>query len=521
MYYNTTTVGFFDAMGQKQVDYILNQTEMCTILCSSQYLPKIIDMKKVGLAGMVKNLVMMDDVPQEQIQAASEYNIQVYSMKDVILSGEKEQKVQYIEPAPEDYYIFSYTSGTTGDSKGVKLSHRNILVNSLATLDRLPANPGDTAISYLPMTHSFEQANLGAVLVKQLAMGFYQGDPLKLTEDCQMLKPVFFPSVPRLYNRIYGKLTSTFADATGCKKWLIDKAVNSKLHYLKQNGAVTHGCYDKLVFGKTAAVLGGQVRLMVTGSAPIDKTVLEFLKIAFCCPVLEGYGLTESSAGSCITDAADTVSGHVGGPTEYVKFRLKDLPEMDYRIDDKPYPRGECQMIGPSIFDGYFKRPDKTAECIDEEGWFSTGDVVVVYPNGALKIVDRSKNIFKLSQGEYIAPEKIENVFVLSPFVGMSLVYGNSLKNNVVAVVYPDPAAARAWAAKNGGESDFETICKDENFKKEVMADLIALATKNKLSSLEKPKDIFITSEEFTIENELLTPTFKLKRNVAAKVFEE
>ena len=179
---------------------------------------------------------------------------------------------------------------------------------------------------------------------------------------------------------------------------------------------------------------------MVTGSAPIDKAVLDFLKVAFCCPILEGYGLTESAAGSCITDPSDPHSGHVGGPTEYVKFRLKDLPEMDYRITDQPYPRGEVCMKGPSMFSGYFKRPDKTAECHDEEGWFHTGDVALVYPNGSIRIIDRSKNIFKLSQGEYIAPEKIENIFVLSHFVGQSFVYGDSLKNNVVAVVVPDVA---------------------------------------------------------------------------------
>ena len=228
---------------------------------------------------------------------------------------------------------------------------------------------------------------------------------------------------------------------------------------MAQNGSTKHGCYDKLIFSKAAALLGGNVRLMVTGSAPIDKAVLEFLKIAFCCPILEGYGLTESAAGSCITSEDDPMSGHVGGPTEYVKFRLKDLPEMDYRITDTPYPRGEVCMIGPSIFSGYYKRPDKTAECFDEEGWFQTGDVALVYPNGAVKIIDRSKNIFKLSQGEYIAPEKIENIFVLCPYVAQSFVYGNSLKNNVVAIVVPDKGAAIEWAKKNGGETNYETIC--------------------------------------------------------------
>lgn len=359
-----------------------------------------------------------------------------------------------------------------------------------------------------------------ASLVNKIATGFYQGDPLKLTEDCQVLKPAFFPSVPRLYNRIYGKITSTLEQAGSCKKWLIDKALATKQANLAATGATTHGCYDKLVFSKTAAILGGNVRKMVTGSAPIDKAVLEFLKVAFCCPVLEGYGLTESAAGSCITHPDDPLCGHVGGPTEYVKFRLKDLPEMDYRITDKPYPRGEVCMIGPSMFSGYYKREDKTQECHDEEGWFHTGDVGMVYPNGSVKIIDRSKNIFKLSQGEYIAPEKIENIFVLSHFVGQSFVYGDSLKNNVVAIVVPDAVFAKSWAEKKGVASDLASVCQNADFKKELFDDLLQLAGKNKLSSLEKPKDIHLHAQEFSVDNNILTPTFKLKRNVAAKEFE-
>ena len=157
--------------------------------------------------------------------------------------------------------------------------------------------------------------------------------------------------------------------------------------------------------------------MMVTGSAPIDKAVLDFIKVCFSCPVLEGYGLTETASAGCITDKADPVSGHVGGPLEGAKIRLKDLPEMQYLSTDKPYPRGEVCMKGPAIFGGYYKRPDKTAECFDSEGWFLSGDVGMVYPNGSVRIIDRSKNIFKLSQGEYIAPEKLENVFVLSKYI--------------------------------------------------------------------------------------------------------
>lgn len=252
--------------------------------------------------------------------------------------------------------------------------------------------------------------------------------------------------MPRLYNKIYGTIKARFAEATGCKKWLLDKGLASKTAAAEQ-AVYTSGCYDKLIFSKIKALLGGRVRCMVTGSAPIDVTVLDFLKITFCVPVLEGYGLTESSAGSCLTRMNDPIAGHVGGPIPSLRLRLKDVPEMSYFSTDKPYPRGELCMKGPSIFSGYYLRPDKTAEAFDKKGWFMTGDVVQVFENGSIKIIDRSKNIFKLSQGEYIAPEKLENIFVLSPFVEQSFVYGDSLKNCVVAIVVPDAKEREKFAA--------------------------------------------------------------------------
>ena len=197
-----------------------------------------------------------------------------------------------------------------------------------------------------------------------LRIGFYQGDPLKLIEDCAALKPAFFPSVPRLYNRIYGKLTAGIEAKPGAVRWLINKGLSAKMAALNRDGRVTHGCYDKL-FAKFRNLLGGKVKLMTTGSAPIDKKVLDFLKCCFSVPIIEGYGLTESATGGGTTDMKDPVTGHVGGPSEAVKIRLKDLPEMEYLSSDKPYPRGEICLTGPCIFKGYYKREDKTAEAFD------------------------------------------------------------------------------------------------------------------------------------------------------------
>jgi long-chain acyl-CoA synthetase len=173
-------------------------------------------------------------------------------------------------------------------------------------------------------------------------------------------------------------------------------------------------------------MLGGRVRLMITGSAPIDGTIISFLKVVFSCPFREGFGQTETSAPATLAKSEDGVSGHVGGPLTCCKARLRDIPEMSYFSTDEN-PRGELLLKGPSIFEGYFKEPEKTKEAFDEQGWLRTGDVCVAFPNGALKIIDRAKNIFKLCQGEYIAPEKLENIYILSPYIGQIFVYGDSL----------------------------------------------------------------------------------------------
>ena len=203
------------------------------------------------------------------------------------------------------------------------------------------------------------------------SIGYYQGNPLKLIEDCGVLKPTLFPSVPRLFNKIYAKIKNGFEAQTGCKKWLVDKGLASKSYYLNDmpTASYTSGCYDSLIFGKIAKLLGGRVRMMVTASAPISKDVLELLKVAFSCPILEAYGLSETSGAVTATCAEDPISGTVGGPFKHTAIRLKDLPDMDYRITDKPFPRGEICVRSPCITAGYFMRPELTAAAIDSQGY--------------------------------------------------------------------------------------------------------------------------------------------------------
>ena len=418
--------------------------------------------------------------------------------------------------------MFSYTSGTTGDPKGVKLTHKMIISAGYATNVRVGASGGkplgeeDSYISYLPSAHSFEQAVSGMVFVYGLKVGFFGGNVLKLTEDMQILKPTLFPSVPRLFNKIYGKIQEGIAAKTGAASWLINKGVNSKLYYLKNGQGVHHKVYDKLVFNKMKAMLGGDVRLMITGSAPIAGDVLDFLKIAFCSEICEGYGMTETSAASVITFCNDPQTGIVGGPLQNVKVKLRDLPDMGHLHTNTP-PTGEVCFWGPSIMSGYFKNPEKTAEAFSPCGWLLSGDVGQINPNGSIKIVDRAKNIFKLSQGEYIAPEKLENVYIKSSWVAQIWVYGDSLRDHIIAFIVVDPDHTKKWCAANDKTFD-DALLKSSEFVTMVFDDLMVQARQNKLNSLEKPKQLTLLKDPWSVENDYLTPTMKMKRNVAKKL---
>lgn len=254
----------------------------------------------------------------------------------------------------------------------------------------------------------------------------------KLKEDLAELRPTIMASVPRLFNRFYDVMQAKINDLQGFKRTLTDWGIQKKVHNYQTSGSYTHGFYDALVFSKFAAVLGGRMRIMTTGSAPISKDVLTFLKVAFCCPINEGYGQTENTGIATVCWNRDPEVGHIGGPYPTCDIKLSDIPEMSYTSKDKdengdPMPRGEVCIKGYNVFRGYFQMPERTAEAIDSNGWLHTGDVGQFRPNGSIKIIDRKKNIFKLSQGEYVAPEKLEQTFQQMPLVAQNFMYGDSL----------------------------------------------------------------------------------------------
>ena len=223
--------------------------------------------------------------------------------------------------------------------------------------------------------------------------------------------------------------------------------------------------------------------------------------------------MTETCAGSVLTKEGDPQTGIVGGPLQNVKLMLKDIPEMNYKHTNE-IPTGEVYFYGSSIMKGYYKNEEKTNECIFD-GWLASGDVGAVLPNGALKIIDRVKNIFKLSQGEYIAPEKLENVFVQCSFGSQVWLYGESLRDYVIMFMVAEESVVKKWCTAKGLAGDWKDHVENPDLKQAICDELWSLADTNKFNPLERPKQFMLLADPFTIENEFLTPTMKMKRNVA------
>ena len=246
----------------------------------------------------------MEEVKAEMRSQAEALGISLHSMNGLIDSG-KNKAATHRRASPNDVYTFSYTSGTTGDSKGAMITHGNMMAMIGSISKVVDLHGSDIHLSYLPLPHVFERLVMVSMFYHGARIGFFQGDVLKLKEDLAELRPTIFPSVPRLWMRMYDVMMGRTKELKGCKANLVAKATAVKLRNLTNAAVYTHGCYDALVFKKMKTVLGGRVRMCVSGSAPINTDVLNFLKIAFCCPIIEAYGLTESTAAATCTRKED------------------------------------------------------------------------------------------------------------------------------------------------------------------------------------------------------------------------
>ena len=527
--FSLTLVPVYDTLGPETLNFICAQTKMTTIACANEFLPNIV--KSVQSSNHdLKNVILFNAPSQAESDLAATVGLKVLSLSDVEKSGEANAK-ELIPPQPSDINTFCYTSGTTGMPKGAMVAHSQFaaMVAGVLSLPHLNLCREDVHLSYLPVAHILERIVDQCFFYLGAKIGYYAGDTLKIVDDCQALKPTVFVSVPRLYNRIFDKVIAGAEAAGGLKKKLFYAALNAKLERVKKDGTVTHSFWDKLVFAKPKAILGGNVRVMLTGAAPIASHVHDALKCIFCVPIAEGFGMTESCGATCVSRVDDPLTGHVGGPAPCAEIKLISVPEMSYSVHDKDeatgeiHPRGEICIKGPSVFPGYFMDAQKTAEAFDSAGWLKTGDIGVIRPNGSLKIIDRRKNIFKLAQGEYVAAEKIELVYQQAASIGQVFIYGRSTEIFVIAIVVPDPDFAKVWWNEHRHGQEFpgmQVLCQDKDFIEKIKADMKQRETEDKLNGFEKARKFHLSPEAFTVENNLLTPTFKLKRKDAREKYQ-
>ncbi|XP_045053046.1 long-chain-fatty-acid--CoA ligase 1 isoform X1 [Desmodus rotundus] len=509
--YSMVIVPLYDTLGAEAITYIVNKAELSLVFVDKpEKANLLLEGVENKLTPGLKIIVVMDSYGSSLLERGKKCGVEITSMKAMEDLGRANRKKPK-PPAPEDLAVICFTSGTTGNPKGAMVTHRNIVSDSSAfvkvTENIVNPSPDDVLISFLPLAHMFETVVECVMLCHGARIGFFQGDIRLLMDDLKALQPTIFPVVPRLLNRMFDRI---FGQAnTTLKRWLLDFASKRKEAELRSGIIRNNSLWDKLIFRKIQSSLGGKVRLMVTGAAPVSATVLTFLRAALGCQFYEGYGQTECSAGCSLTMPGDWTAGHVGAPMPCSWIKLVDVEEMNYLAAKG---EGEVCVKGPNVFKGYLKDPAKTAEALDKDGWLHTGDIGKWLPNGTLKIIDRKKHIFKLAQGEYIAPEKIENVYQRSEPVAQVFVHGESLQAFLIAIVVPDIETLGRWAQKRGLEGSFEELSRNKDVKKAILEDMVRIGKDSGLKAFEQVKGIYLHPELFSVENGLLTPTMKAKR---------
>ncbi|EAS01565.1 AMP-binding enzyme family protein (macronuclear) [Tetrahymena thermophila SB210] len=525
--YGYTMIPLYDTLGPESVSFVLGHSGITTCICSTQSMQILSQTKELH---SLKNIIALDqDYSPELIQALEKKGLRVLSYQELILKG-KSSKIPLPKNIPgASIFTFSYTSGTTGNPKGAMITHKNVIacVRGHQNCD-FRFNDSDTHMSYLPLPHIFERFVNCTCWLTGAKIAFYGGDTLKLREDLAAAQPTVLISVPRVLNKFYDEINYFIANQPSPQRETIQKALNEKLQNLRKDGKfnVHHPVYDEKIFSNFKKMFGGKLRAVVSGSAPISQRVLDFLSVIFSCYVKQGYGQTEGTGLETVELFLDTTQNHVGGIVASAELKLQDVPEMGYFSTDKdengnPMPRGEICIRGYTVFAGYYKDDEKTAEAFDEEGWLHSGDIGLILPNGTLRVFDRKKNIFKLQQGEYVSPEKIENIYVRARGVQEVFVHGDSLQRYCVAILVPKPEEILKIAKElNISETKLEVLCKNQQITQFYLKSVTDLGKKEGLHTFEQAHKVYLEPVSLVIHG-CLTSSFKLQRHIARQVFKK
>jgi len=490
------TVPIYPTISEEDYEYVLNHSESKYCFVSD------IDVYN-KVKAIRKNVPLLIDVYSfNEIEGCKNWKELLELGTDESNQIEVQERKDNVDPS--ELATIIYTSGTTGKPKGVMLSHKNIVSNVLDSSPRIPFKEGSgVALSFLPVCHIFERVIL--YLYQYYSVSIYFAESIeKLTDNLKEVKPNIMTVVPRLLEKIYDKIYAKGAELNGIKKALFFWAIKLGLEYkpYKENGwfyETKLKIARKLIFSKWKEALGGNLDLMVTGAAPL-QTRLSKVFAAAGIPVMEGYGLTETSPVITVNDMRN------GG------FRVGTVGKVIDNLDVKIAADGEILCKGPNVMMGYYKDEKLTSEVI-VNGYFHTGDIGEFDSDGFLKITDRKKEMFKTSGGKYIAPQLLENAMKQSLFIEQIMVIGEGEKMPA-AIIQPNFEFLKEWASKKHiklGNTNQEIIDNPQIIQR-IQEDINKL--NEKLGNWEKIKRFELTPEVWSIDEGHLTPTLKLKRKI-------
>ena len=496
-------VPIYPTVSEEDYEYVINHSESIYCFVSDK---EILDkLNKIKANTALKGVYSFDEIP-----GCDNWEEVVKMGEDKSNQDEVEARMKAVNE--EDLATLIYTSGTTGRPKGVMLTHKNIVSDVLLSSEKVPFTFGEyVSLSFLPVCHIFERMIL--YLYQYYSVSVYFAESIdKLSDNLKEVKPHVISAVPRLLEKVYDKIIAKGSSVGGIKQKLFFWAVELGLKYepYGANGwwyETKLSLARKLVFSKWKEGLGGNIELIVSGSAALQPRLARVFAAAGI-PVMEGYGLTETSPVIAVNDQRNH------------GFKIGTVGKVINQVDVKIAEDGEILCKGPNVMKGYFKDPVKTSEAINSDGYFHTGDIGELDKDGFLKITDRKKEMFKTSGGKYVAPQLIENQMKQSRFIDEIMVIGEGEKMPA-AFIQPNFDFLREWAHRKHievGETNKDLIANPqviERIQEEV--DFY----NQKFGSWEKIKRFELTPDVWSIEGDHLTPTMKLKRRNIIKLYQD